>query len=207
MIGTLQYSSIESVPNGHAKSQNKLKYSSQAHKRPPNVRALGEAKWVFATVTSHLCLTLFICHFIFLLFCFLKPHFLSLPFFFILFCSVAVKAMGINYSLPSTKNEVHDADLSHLCCHKIINKKNTHKKKNKKKNIITKIKKQKKTQNNKRDEERTNKVKKKIIIINKEEKRDMRVEAWGGKKKKKKKEEGRKKREKWGRGTHCEVWE
>ena len=67
----------------------------------------------------------------FLLFCFLKPHFLSLLFFFLLFCSVVVKAMGINYSLPSTKNEVHDADLSHLRCHKIIKKTHTHTKTNK----------------------------------------------------------------------------
>ena len=68
----------KNISNGFAKSQNKLKYSSQAQKMAPNGWASREAKWVFATVSSHLCLTLFICHFIFLLFCFLKPHSLSL---------------------------------------------------------------------------------------------------------------------------------
>ena len=128
----------ESIPNGSAKSQNKLKYSSQAQKKTPNGRASREAKWVFATVASHLCLTLFICYFIFLLFCFLKPHSLSLPFFFLLFCSVAVKAMGtifcprINHKIKNTHTQ------------KQTNKQN--KKKHTQKDIITKIKKQKNTQ-------------------------------------------------------------
>ena len=52
----------------------------------PNGWATHEAKWKFATVPSHLCLTLFIGHFVFLLFCFLKPHSLSLALFFLLFC-------------------------------------------------------------------------------------------------------------------------
>ena len=73
----------ESIPNGFAKSQNKLKYSSQAQKMAPNGWASREAKWVFATVASHLCLTLFICHFIFLLFCLL---FCSSLFLFSFFC-------------------------------------------------------------------------------------------------------------------------
>jgi hypothetical protein len=78
---------------------------------------------------------------------------------------VVVKAMGINYSLPSTKNEVHDADLSHLRCprinHKIKNT-HTHTKTNKIKKTQTKEynhKKKKKKHNHKYDEERTNKVK------------------------------------------------
>ena len=75
--------SSKSINNGFAKSQNKLKYNSQAQKMAPNGWASREAKWVFATIVSHLCPTLFICHFIFLIFCFLKPHSLSLSSFFV----------------------------------------------------------------------------------------------------------------------------
>ena len=77
----LFFKTCKSIPNGSAKNQNKLKYNSQTQKMTPNRRASHEAKWVFATVASHLCLALFICHFIFLLFCLLFCSSLFLFFF------------------------------------------------------------------------------------------------------------------------------
>ena len=81
---------VKSIPNKSAKSQNKLKYSSQAPKMTPNGRASREAKWVFATV-GKICFcysckpfmpcTIHLLFYFFLLFYLLKPHFLSLPFF------------------------------------------------------------------------------------------------------------------------------
>jgi hypothetical protein len=91
------YMRPKSIPNGFAKSQNKLKYSSQTQKMAPNGRASREAKWVFATVASHLCLTLFICHFIFLLF----YHSLSLPFFFLCSALCCQSSISVRRRNPS----------------------------------------------------------------------------------------------------------
>ena len=90
----------KSIPNGSAKNQNKLKYNSQTQKMTPNGRASREAKWVFATVASHLCLALFICHFIFLLFCLLFCSSLFL-FFFLLFAPWLSKPWNQLALLPS----------------------------------------------------------------------------------------------------------